>query len=333
MGRNSKIIILFDNMFNTLRGSSVAALLLATAQAERVPKEVCTWLKDNVNWELENPWDSIKDKEEVKKENYTQYDFYYAFGTCWYEQVGGDVALDKDGPTYAQVCTFLKDKVDWKSEDPFASAKKVPELKDLNEQQFYGFATSCYDAYEGKDGTSQLTEACTWIGNNVDFKADDVWATIKDKKEVKDAKADEETFWYTAMMCWWRGGGAAAFPGDLTFKQLCDQGKSWVTNPGNPWPDVKDREEMKGVREAQFMGIWNACKVYDDDKEGKKPVTSSEAGMFSKANERKPPPAAKAREKEAAVADQKAAEAKKAEEAAASALLASGMAILALSLV
>lgn len=92
---------------------------------------------------------------------------------------------------------------------------------------------------------------------------------------------------------------------------------------------------MKDTREAQFMGIWEACKVFDSDETASTPVTSSEAGMFSKASERKPPAAAKARAKgeEPAADEEKEAEEKPAEEdAAASALLASGMAILALSL-
>ena len=134
-------------MFNTLRGSSVAALLLATG-VQGIEQEVCDWLVATRALELDNPWDSIKDKKEVKDENFTQFDFYYAFGTCWNDYYGGE-AIGGEGPTFGEVCGFLKDNVNWDSEDPYASAKENEDLKDLNEQQFYGFATSCYDAFDG----------------------------------------------------------------------------------------------------------------------------------------------------------------------------------------
>ena len=148
-------------MRSTLRLSSVVTLLLATTgvQSAEVSDEACQWLYNNVNWEGDDWYGSVKDKDEMKER--TEFEFWYAVGTCWHR--GGGTPINGDGPTHGDICTFLGDNVDWDSENPYASSREVEGLEDVTEQQLYGFGTACYDIYVGNDGDDELAEACKWL--------------------------------------------------------------------------------------------------------------------------------------------------------------------------
>lgn len=97
----------------------------------------------------------MKDKDEIKKENLTEFDFWYVVNTCWH-MTGGE-SLGEGEPTHEELCTWLGENVDWDSEDPYASSRGVDELKDVNQQRLYGTATACYDIYKGQDGDDELS--------------------------------------------------------------------------------------------------------------------------------------------------------------------------------